>query len=108
MTLDQYQHDAMETAIYPRENGIAYTVLGLAGETGEIAEKVKKTIRDRQGMFDEAVKLDIAREAGDVLWYLAALAHELGMSLEDIARLNIEKIYSRRDRDVIHGSGDNR
>lgn len=98
----------METAIYPCDNSIAYTVLGLAGETGEIAEKVKKTIRDRQGIFDEAVKLDIAREAGDVLWYLAALAHELGMSLEDIARLNIEKIYSRRDRDVIHGSGDNR
>lgn len=98
----------METAIYPCDNSIAYTVLGLAGETGEIAEKVKKTIRDRQGKFDEAVKLDIAREAGDVLWYLAALAHELGMSLEDIARLNIEKIYSRRDRDVIHGSGDNR
>lgn len=98
----------METAIYPCDNSITYTVLGLAGETGEIAEKVKKTIRDRQGKFDEAVKLDIAREAGDVLWYLAALAHELGMSLEDIARLNIEKIYSRRDRDVIHGSGDNR
>lgn len=108
MTLDEYQQEAMETAIYPCDNSITYTVLGLAGETGEIAEKVKKTIRDRQGKFDEAVKLDIAREAGDVLWYLAALAHELGMSLEDIARLNIEKIYSRRDRDVIHGSGDNR
>ncbi len=108
MTLDEYQQKAMETAIYPRENGIAYTVLGLAGETGEIAEKVKKTIRDRQGMFDEAVKLDIAREAGDVLWYLAALARELGMTLDDIACINLDKLRSRSLRDTLRGNGDNR
>lgn len=108
MTLDEYQQKAMETAIYPCDNSIAYTVLGLAGETGEIAEKVKKTIRDRQGMFDEAVKLDIAREAGDVLWYLAALAHELGMTLDDIARINLDKLRSRSLRDTLRGNGDNR
>lgn len=108
MTLDQYQHDAMETAIYPRENGIAYTVLGLAGETGEIAEKVKKTIRDHGGIFDESIKYDIAREAGDVLWYLAALARELGMTLDDIARINLDKLRSRSLRDTLRGNGDNR
>lgn len=108
MTLDEYQSKAMETAIYPCDNAISYTVLGLAGETGEIAEKVKKTLRDHNGIFDDGIKLAIAREAGDVLWYLAALAHELGMSLDEVAQLNIEKLRSRRDRDVLHGSGDNR
>ena len=108
MTLDEYQASALKTAIYPRESGIVYPVLGLAGESGEVADKVKKVLRDRGGVFDDAVKNDIAREAGDVLWYLAALARELGISLEDIARINLEKLSSRQSRDTLRGSGDNR
>lgn len=108
MTFDEYQKEALVTAIYPCESGIVYPVLGISGESGEIAEKVKKTIRDHDGVFDQSVKIEIAKEAGDVLWYLAALARELGMSLEDIARMNIEKIVSRRRRGKLHGAGDNR
>ena len=108
MTFDEYQQRALATAIYPREAGIVYPVLGLAGESGEVADKVKKTIRDHDGVFDQEVRIEIAKEAGDVLWYLAALARELGMSLEDIAGMNIEKISSRSMRGKLHGSGDNR
>lgn len=108
MTFDEYQRHALATAIYPRESGIVYPVLGLAGESGEVADKVKKTIRDHAGVFDEAIKTEIAKEAGDILWYLAALARELGISLEDIARMNIDKITSRQKRDKLHGEGDNR
>ncbi len=108
MTFDEYQQHALATAIYPRESGIVYPVLGLAGESGEVADKVKKTIRDNGGVFDDRIKLEIAKEAGDILWYLSALARELGMSLDDIARLNIDKITSRQKRGTLHGNGDNR
>lgn len=108
MTLDEYQQQALATAIYPREAGIVYPVLGLAGESGEVADKVKKTIRDHGGVFDESIRTEIAKEAGDIMWYLAALARELGISLEDIARMNIDKITSRQKRGKLHGDGDNR
>lgn len=108
MTFEEYQQQAIATAIYPRECGIVYPVLGLAGESGEVADKVKKTIRDNSGVFDESIKIEIAKEAGDILWYLAALARELGISLEDIARMNIDKITSRQKRGTLHGEGDNR
>lgn len=108
MTFDEYQRAALSTAIYPTESGVIYPVLGLAGEAGEVADKVKKTIRDHGGRFDAERRRAIALEAGDVLWYLAALARELGMDLDEIARLNVEKILSRRDRGKIHGEGDDR
>lgn len=108
MTFDEYQRLALSTAIYPTESGVVYPVLGLAGEAGEVADKVKKTIRDHGGRFDAERRHAIALEAGDVLWYLAALARELGMDLDEIARLNVEKILSRRDRGKIHGEGDGR
>ena len=108
MTFDKYQEEALSTAIYPRESGIVYPVLGLTGEAGEVADKVKKTIRDHEGVFSDETRRDIAREAGDVLWYLAALANELGISLDDIAKENIAKIKSRQSRGKIHGEGDNR
>lgn len=106
MTFEEYQNEAMESAIYPREMGVVYPVLGLAGETGEVAEKVKKTIRDFGGELDEERRHLLALEAGDILWYLAALARELGISLDEIAGMNLAKIRSRRERNALQGSGD--
>lgn len=108
MTFDEYQQEAMQTAIYPQESGVVYPVLGLTGEAGEVADKVKKVIRDRGGVFNAEARLEIAKEAGDVLWYLASLARELDISLDEIARINIDKIRSRQRRNMIHGDGDNR
>ena len=83
-------------------------VLGLAGESGEVVEKIKKLLRDKRGMLEESDKTDILKELGDVLWYVNAVAHLLGSSLEDVARLNNEKLSSRKERHQLHGSGDNR
>jgi NTP pyrophosphatase (non-canonical NTP hydrolase) len=85
-----------------------YPALGLAGETGEVIEKLKKAVRDKEGHISEADKVAIKKELGDVLWYLTTLATELGISLEDIATTNIEKFMDRRARGVTAGSGDNR
>jgi len=106
--LNEYQHSARKTAIYPHEYGIIYTALGLNGETGEIAEKVKKVIRDRDGVFDKEAKNEMAKELGDVLWYVANMAHELGYALDEIADINLEKLESRAERGKIKGDGDNR
>ena len=85
-----------------------YPTLGLSGETGEIAEKVKKIIRDDQGVITDEKRDQIAKEAGDVLWYLSQLATEIDYSLEDIAQMNLDKLVSRAARGVLSGSGDNR
>lgn len=85
-----------------------YPTLGLSGETGEIAEKVKKIIRDDQGVISDEKRDQIAKEAGDVLWYLSQLATEIDYSLEDIAQMNLDKLASRAARGVLSGSGDNR
>ncbi len=85
-----------------------YPTLGLSGETGEIAEKVKKIIRDDQGVITDEKRDQIAKEAGDVLWYLSQLATEIDYSLEDIAQMNLDKLASRAARGVLSGSGDNR
>lgn len=106
MKFTEYQAEARKTAIYPMP--VIYPTIGLAGECGEIAEKVKKSIRDKNGVIESEDKQNLAKELGDVLWYLANLAEDLGLSLEDIARQNIDKLKSRQDRDKIHGSGDNR
>lgn len=106
MTLDDYQVAAVETAIYPdklSKLGLVYTALGLNGEAGEVAEKVKKYLRD--GGIDEE---DVARELGDVLWYVANTAEEIGYSLHEIASINLKKLTSRRERGTLGGSGDNR
>jgi NTP pyrophosphatase (non-canonical NTP hydrolase) len=107
MDLNYYQFQASNTAIYPKEQGLVYTTLGLVGEAGEVAEKVKKFIRGDlvlQGEFET----DLAHELGDVLWYLASLASELNISLTEIAELNLSKLASRQKRDVLNGSGDDR
>jgi len=104
MTFTEYQALAKTTAIYPENAKVVYPVLGLCGETGEIAEKIKKHIRDGR----ELDKEDLKKELGDVLWYLSALAGDLGINLEDVALTNYLKLKSRKERNVISGSGDNR
>lgn len=108
MELNDYQQEASRTAIYPQEMKIVYPTIGLAGETGEVAEKVKKVIRDHGGMFSEEQKREIAKELGDVMWYIASIATDMGYTMDDIARINIEKIRSRSERALLHGDGDNR
>ena len=80
----------------------------MCGEAGEVADKVKKVIRDNNQDFTADKKLDIALEVGDVLWYCATMAHDLGFTLEQIAQLNIRKLVSRKERGMLGGSGDNR
>lgn len=104
MTFDNYQELAKTTAIYPENAKVFYPCLGLAGETGEICEKVKKHVRDGRTLDTE----DLKKELGDVLWYLSALASDLGISLDDVATTNYNKLKSRQERNVLQGSGDNR
>jgi NTP pyrophosphatase (non-canonical NTP hydrolase) len=105
----EYQVLSRETAVYPNVgDNIVYPALGLCGEAGETAEKVKKAIRDDGGTLTEERREAIAAELGDVLWYVAQLASEAGLELETIAEANLEKLASRQQRSVLHGSGDTR
>ena len=110
MKLNEYQDVAEATAIYPEDVAVTYTTLGLVGEAGEVAEKVKKIMRSGRSLLDMTDKenLEIAKELGDVLWYAANLAGDLGYTLEDIAHLNLKKLASRQARGVLEGNGDNR
>jgi NTP pyrophosphatase (non-canonical NTP hydrolase) len=103
-----YQQVALTTAIYPREQAIIYPTLGLTGEAGEVANKVKKIIRDGTNKNDEGLVQDLSAEIGDCLWYIAVLADDIGVKLSDIASTNIEKLEKRKEKGTIHGSGDNR
>ncbi len=111
MSLNDYQRLARTTALYPdsgrqNHNGMNYTILGLMGEAGEIADKWKKCLR---GDYPISTAKEMIRwELGDVLWYVVNLAEELGMTLEDVANANIEKLRDRKARNKIQGSGDNR
>ena len=108
MTGNEYQNLAKKTALYPREMGVYYTTLGLAGEAGEIANKVKKIIRDDKNVVTDARREDLKSEIGDVLWYCAMLAEELGLALDDVMAANIEKLASRQNRNKLGGEGDGR
>ena len=108
MNLNEYQEAALTTAVYPEDKRIIYPALGMCGEAGEVADKVKKVIRDNNQSFDTARKIEIAKEVGDVLWYCATMAHDLGFTLESIAQMDISKLQSRKERGMIGGSGDNR
>lgn len=112
LSFEEYQRAASELAVYP-DNGtgswtaISYVGLGL-GEAGEVQGKLKKILRDDAGVITQEKREAIAGELGDVLWYVAMLADELGLGLEDIAEANLSKLFSRKERGVLTGSGDNR
>ena len=109
MDFQLYQERCRATARYPDAGANPiYPTLGLCGEAGEVADKVKKVLRDRQGNFTPEVIADLKLELGDVLWYVAQLATELGLELEQIAQTNLDKLASRAARNVIGGSGDRR
>ena len=109
MDFDTYQQKARNTAVYPSlGSNIIYPTLGLVGEAGEVAEKIKKIIRDKDGIYDDFSKKEIKKELGDVLWYLSNLSFELGFTLEDVADTNLRKLEERSLRGNISGSGDNR
>jgi NTP pyrophosphatase (non-canonical NTP hydrolase) len=109
MEFNEYQKMARATAIYAGAGkNFIYPVLGLCGETGEVAEKIKKIIRDGGGVVTEEQKRELEKELGDVLWYVANLGVELGLEMDGIASKNIAKLKSRQERGVLHGSGDNR
>ena len=109
MKLNDYQKAAMETAVFPERDGYTYTALGLAGEAGEIANKVKKFIRDGYTPEELPEKLNqLKDELGDVLWYVAAMAKVLEIDLETVASNNLNKLKSRMERGTLSGSGDNR
>lgn len=109
MEFKEYQEKSRKTAIYPHTGeSYVYPTLGLASEAGEVSGKIKKVIRDKGGKIDDKTREAIKHELGDVLWYVAQLATELGLSMDDIAEKNIEKLYSRMERGKLNGSGDNR
>ena len=107
MDLDEYQQKAMLTA-KPNSASLVYGALGLSGEAGEVAEKIKKWIRDSGSDITKLDKEAMAKELGDVLWYIARISDLLDLKMSDIARTNIDKLSSRERRGVISGSGDDR
>ena len=108
MSFDIYQEKTGETAIYPPEKALEYLTLGLCSEAGEVAGKLKKIIRDNNGIVDEDAAQKLSIEIGDVLWYVAQLATTLGLQLSEVAEDNLSKLASRKNKGTITGSGDYR
>lgn len=108
MKINEYQEWTDKTAIYPKNAGIAYTILGLASETGEVAGKFKKVVRDDNGVLTEERKNQLIDELGDVFWYCTRLATELNITVEEVLQRNHDKLEDRLARNVIQGSGDKR
>lgn len=108
MNLNEYQQEAAKTAIFPHDNDVTYLSLALCGEAGELADKVKKVIRDNDGLFTHEDHIALALELGDAMWYAANLARALDFTLDEVAQMNLNKIQNRLLRGTIHGSGDNR
>lgn len=108
MNIDDYQMFASTTAVYPKETGLIYTVLGMASEAGEVAGKLKKAIRDEAGEITPERKAVLLSELGDVLWYVAMVAMELNTPLSDVAVMNLDKLGDRDTRGVLGGDGDTR
>ncbi len=109
MNFNEYQKEAKKTAIYKDSgNNFIYPTLGLAGEAGEVANKIKKVLRSGQTKLTADQVQEIKKELGDVLWYIAQMSTELDLELDDVATNNIEKLASRNDRGVLHADGDNR
>jgi len=110
MTFDEYQKQALTTAYNTHEPLMEKTIwaMGVAGEAGEVVEKWKKIVAYKEGKVSKEDLDELAKELGDVVWYIAVMAHSLGLSLEDIMQRNVEKLKSRKARGVITGQGDNR
>ena len=109
MTAEFYEMKAGQTAIFPKYKALEYLALGLTSEAGEVAGKVKKLIRDGEDMEGfELKKLAIASEIGDVLWYCAMMAKEVGVPLNEIMKENLKKLHGRKERGTLQGSGDDR
>jgi len=109
MDFNTYQLESRKTALYPNVgNNFIYPTLGLCGEAGEVAEKIKKILRDNNSIADFERVNEIKKELGDVLWYIAQLSTELHLTLEDVAQTNIDKLQERLKNHQIHGNGDNR
>jgi len=108
MEINYYQELCKETQIYSADLALMYPAMGLAGEVGEILNKIKKVYRDDGGHLTDEHREAVGKEIGDAFWYMAVLATDLGVSLEDCARGNILKLQSRKERGVIGGSGDDR
>lgn len=110
MELNQYQKEALKTAIYPEKYKVIYSALGLGNEAGEVMGKIKKWLRgdDGEGFMSEERKEALKGELGDVLWYLAVLANDLDLSLEDIAKSNVLKLKARSEKGTLKGDGDKR
>ena len=109
MDFTDYQAKARKTARYPViGHPVIYPTLGLANEAGEVAGKIKKVFRDKDGQISEETREALKAELGDVLWYIAQVATELGLSLDEIAEHNIAKLHDRLERGKIRGDGDNR
>lgn len=111
MEFKHYQNQSRRTAIYPGQNtqaGLLYTVLGLCGESGEIADHVKKMLRDDSGVITSERLENLTKELGDVLWYMSQICFELGISLETVATRNLAKLRKRQRENALGGSGDDR
>jgi NTP pyrophosphatase (non-canonical NTP hydrolase) len=109
MRFSDYQEQSRATAVYPDAgDNLTYPALGLCGEAGEVAEKVKKALRDDGGVLTEERRAALAAELGDVLWYVAQVATEAGLRLDVVAQDNLDKLRSRQERHALHGSGDAR
>ena len=108
MTVNEYQEKAVSTAIYGAGSKVNYPILGLVGEAGEIANKYKKVLRDTNGEMSPEQNIALRDELGDVLWYCAALAKDLGTDLQTICEMNLAKLAARKAANTLHGSGDKR
>ena len=112
MQFDEYQEKIREFDFYEpgevTDVGFVEKVLGLAGEAGETADKVKKLLRDKNGEISDEDRDEIVKELGDVIWYVASIARYLGVPFSEVARKNVEKLTSRKERNKLHGAGDNR
>lgn len=108
MNFEEYQTESKKTAIYDVGKKLEYLILGICGESGELAEKYKKIIRDKNGIMSDEDREAFKKELGDVLWYISQLSTVLNFTLEDVAKTNLEKVFSRLERGKIKGSGDNR
>jgi NTP pyrophosphatase (non-canonical NTP hydrolase) len=109
MQLNDYQRHAISTAVYKPELALLYPTLGLAGEAGELANKVKKVFRDYGGsLVASGLKGQLMDELGDVLWYAAAIAEDIGTTLDEVAERNVKKLADRKTAGTLHGSGDQR